>query len=165
MSDNSDNIDELLEQLKNDTSLTHSASTTAVKNNISITDDNINEYILNKASRLVEGGVDTIDVLRETVLAASTEPHEIEAYSELFKAVTGAIDVLNKVNIQNKKTKASKEIKEMEITARKELPENKGNTNILIATREEIIKGFLKDNKENLIDADFKESDEEEDEK
>lgn len=154
MSEN-DNLDELLDQLKNDTTLNQTV--TSVKAELDLNDENVNEYILKKVGKLIEGGVDTIEALRESVLA-SCEPSELEAYSELFRAVTGAADVLNKINVQNKKNKSAKELKKMDIQARAELPASRtsGDTNILIAPREEIIKKFLEDNKK-VINAEFEE--------
>ena len=55
--------------------------------------------------------------------------------------------------IQNKKAASSKEIKELDIEAKKQLGSgsNKtGNTNILIATREEVIERFLDKNKKYI---------------
>lgn len=149
-----DNLDELLDQLKNDTTLTQPA--TSEKTELNLTDENVNDYILKKVGRLIEGGVDTIEALRESVLA-SCEPSELEAYSELFRAVTTAADTLNRINVQNKKDKTAKELKQMDIKARIELPENKkGDTNILIAPREEIFKKFLDKNKD-IIDIEIEE--------
>jgi len=160
MSENVENgdLDELLDQLKNDTTLNQTA--TSKKIELDLNDENVNDYILQKAGKLVEGGVDTVEALRESVLA-SCEPSDLEAYSELFRAVTGAIDTINRINVQNKRDKTAKEIKQMDIEGRKQLPSggNGGDTNILIAPREEIIKKFLEENKE-AITVDFAEEEE-----
>jgi len=66
----------------------------------------------------------------------------------LIAASTGAIETVNKLNIQHKKAEANKELKKIEIEGKKEIQKLKndgylnlpqGNTNILVATREEII--------------------------
>ena len=159
MSENieNDNLDELLDQLKNDTTLNHTITSNKIELNLN--DENINDYVLQKAGKLVENGVDTVDALRESVLAGC-EPDQIGAYSELFRAVTGALDSLNRINIQNKKDKTAKEIKVMDVDARNQLPSGHtgGDTNILIAPREEIIKKFLEQHKE-AINVDFEEKD------
>jgi len=143
------NLDELLEQLKDDESLGN-AVPTQPKQEIDITDENINEWILKKAGSLIENGMDAVDALKQVILS-SGEPHDISAYSEMFKAVVGALDTLGKINLQNKKAVTAKELKQMDIKARAELPEAKvGNTNILIATREDIMKNFLEQGKDSI---------------
>lgn len=136
-------LDALLDELKNSSTLVVTPSTKEVN----IDDENINEYILKKSTALIEGGLDTINVLKEVVMAGHLEAEEVSSYAELYKAVTGAIDALNKINIQNKKNKNQKEIKQMEIESKNKLPGKVTNNNILIATREEIFKKFLEDNK------------------
>jgi len=84
-------------------------------------------------------------------------PADIEAYAEVYKGVVGVLDTLAKLELQNKKAKTAKELKEMDIKSKKELPESsKGNTNILIATREEIFKNFIKQG-EKIIEATYDE--------
>jgi hypothetical protein len=154
MNNNDDDLDELVKQLKKDSI---EIKKIQKKPHIDINDDNINDYIMKKVGSLVENGVDTIDVLKESVLAGG-DSKDIESFSELYKAVTGALDVLNKINIQNKKSKITKEIKQMDIEQRQLEGPKSNNTNILVATREEIIKGFLCSNKK-IIEAQYDESD------
>jgi hypothetical protein len=149
-----DDLDELVKQLKKDSI---EIKKIQKKPLVDINDDNINDYIMKKVGSLVENGVDTIDVLKESVLAGG-DSKDIESFSELYKAVTGALDVLNKINIQNKKSKITKEIKQMDIEQRQLEGPKSNNTNILVATREEIIKGFLCDNKK-IFEAQYDESD------
>jgi len=157
-----ENLDELLEQLKDDDVL-ENAVPIPQKEKIDINDENINEWILQKAGTLIENGMDAVDALKQVILS-SGEPHDISAYSEMFKAVVGALDTVGKINLQNKKVVAAKELKQMDIKAKAELPEAKvGNTNILIATREDIMKNFLEAGKDS-IDVEFEEEDGDEDE-
>lgn len=156
----SEELDVLLDQLKGDESLSSMVSQQSA-NKIDVNDDNVNEFIMQKAGKLIEDGIDAVDALKQTILA-SFEPDELSAYSDLIKSVTKAIDTMNKINLQNKKEKAQKELKEMDIKAKKELPEPKSNTNVLIATREEIMSNFLKDVKKESIDVAFEEENDEE---
>jgi len=159
-----DDLDELFEELKTDESLT-SLTKTQSADKINVNDDSINDFIMQKAGKLVEDGVDTIDAIKQTVLT-SFEPDELAAYSDLIKSVVKAIDTMNKINLQNKKDKSAREIKKMDIELKKELPAAQGgNTNILVATREEIIQGFLEDvNSAKPIDIESEEEDEDESE-
>jgi DNA-binding protein len=154
----SENIDELLEQLiKKDESLSSLVENDSAKR-LDINDENINDFILQKSGQLIENGVETIDILKQTILTGF-DPGELSAYSDLIKSIVKAIDTVNKINIQNKRSKTQKELKEMDTTARKELPESKGNTNIIIATRDEIMKNFVEDVKQKSIDVTYKEED------
>lgn len=103
-----------------------------------ITDDNVNEYILDRGSRLIEDSLSAINSLNGRIAQAS-DPDEISALSQLIKAATGALSTLTAISLQNKKTKAAKEITE---TKKKELPRHINNT-LVIGTREEIIKQIL----------------------
>jgi len=155
-----ENLDELVKQLKSENK---EVKKIQKENNPDINDSNINEYVIEKASKLVEGGVGTVEALKEAILTGC-DAREIESFSELFKAVTGAVDTLNKINIQNKKSKTAKELKEIDNT-QKQLEEPKSNnTNILIATREEIIRGFF-DKNEKVINASVEEEHNENEEK
>ena len=58
------------------------------------------------------------------------------------------LETINKIHIQNKKAEAAKDVKKLEIEGKKEIQKLKndgylnlpqGNTNVLIATREEIM--------------------------
>ena len=151
MNNNDDNLDELVKQLKGDTK---ELKKEQKKPTLVLNDENVNDYIMNRAGTLIEGGVNTIEALKESILT-SCEAREIESFAELFKAVTSAVDVLNKINIQNKKTKTAKEIKEMDNNQRQ--LEGPKQTNVLVATREEIIKGFLNKN-EKIIEANYDEN-------
>jgi len=113
-----------------------------------ITDDNMNQYIIDKMKKLIDGGLYTVESLKEMILA-SGEARNIESYAELYKGVVGAVDTLTKINLQNKKERAAKEMKQMEIKAKLENPDVK-NTNILVATREDIFNKFIEKNKKTI---------------
>jgi 50S ribosomal subunit-associated GTPase HflX len=139
-------LDVLLDNLKNDTTISTlmEQNTAVIKE--PVTDDNINSYVMKKISKLIDDGMVTIESIQQDIISSSTyESEQLEAFSNLFKSVVKAADTLNKINLQNKKDKSLKELKQMDIQMKKEFPDSGGNTNILIATREEIIKTFLKD--------------------
>jgi hypothetical protein len=153
-----DELDNIIEELKNDDSLS-SLSETPSAERLDINDENVNDYIMQKVGRLIESGIETVEAIQQTI-ATGLEADELNAFSGLLTSVTNAAEALNKINIQNKKAKATKEIKEMEIEGKKMLGSgggNTGNTNILVATREEVIERFLNKNK-NYLEAEFTES-------
>ena len=112
--------------------------------------------------KLVEEGIETIEAIQQTVITGF-EPDELQAYSGLLMSVVKAADTLNKINLQNKKDKTSKELKQMDIDKKQLSPAKGGNTNILVATREEIIERFL-DNNKKAIEADVTDVEDVEDE-
>lgn len=141
-----DDLDALMDELKTESLQTNNKPISADVTPLS--DDNINQYIMDKTKIMVESGLYTVESLKEAILA-SGESRQIESYAELYKAVVTALDTLTKINLQNKKAKLTKELKEMDIKAKAELPEAK-STNILIATREDIINKFLENNKKTI---------------
>lgn len=145
----SDSIDTLLEELSS-FSFPTTARSVPRGTPSNITEDNINEYILQKTGTLIDAGLGAVSDLKDFVVQGQN-PDEIAALSELISSTTKAIEALNKINLQNKKAKTDKELKEIDIQGKKAvaglLPGNNitNNTNVLVASREEIFKQLLTD--------------------
>jgi hypothetical protein len=113
-----------------------------------VTEDNINDYILQKTGNLIDAGLGAVSDLKDFVVQGQN-PDEIAALSELISSTTKAIEALNRINLQNKKAKTDKELKTMDIEGKKaiasSLPGNNitNNTVNLVASREEIFKQLL----------------------
>jgi hypothetical protein len=121
-----------------------------------ITENNINDYILQKTGNLVEAGLGAVQDLKDFVVQGQN-PDEIAALSELISSTTKAIEALNKINLQNKKANTDKELKIMDIEGKKDIAGSlsngvTNNTNVLIASREEIFQHLLKEINENKIE-------------
>ena len=149
---NNEELDKILEDLKNE-DLTNTTQPQSA-DRLDINDENVNDFVQQKVGTLVESGIETIQAIQQTI-ASGFEAEELAAFAGLITSVTNAADVLNKINIQNKKAKSAKEIKQMDIAAKKQIGESsghggRGDTNILIATREEVIEKFLNNNKEYI---------------
>jgi hypothetical protein len=118
-----------------------------------VTDENINDFILKKASKLINSGLGAVDELKDFIVQGQN-PDEIAALSELISSTTKALEALNRINLQNKKAKTDKELKLIDVEGRKSiagmLPGNNitNNTNVLIASREEVFKKLLEAEKE-----------------
>lgn len=119
-----------------------------------VTEDNINDYILQKSGTLIDAGLGAVEDLKDFVVQGQN-PDEIAALSELISSTTRAIEALNRINLQNKKAKTDKDLKTMDIEGKKaiagSLPGNNitNNTVNLVASREEIFKQLLNDIKED----------------
>ena len=79
------------------------------------------------------------------------EAENMSALSELVKASTGAIDTLNKIVLQDKKSNTTLKAKEMDIDSRKELQQS-DQKHALTMSREEVIANLL--NAKDAIDVD-----------
>lgn len=146
-----DDLNDLVIELKNTKSLTNiiappeDISTKAE----TINENNVDDFIYRKSSTLIQQGIDTIESLKGTVLSGA-DAETVEAYSKLVASVASSIEILNKINIQKRKEKAAKELKQMDIDTSKKLLDKydgttniKNQTNILVASREEIMKALV----------------------
>jgi hypothetical protein len=151
--ENNNEINDIIEQFKND-----SVASDIKPKNIEITenvsDDNVDTFVYGKTVELVNASLGAVQTIRDTVLTG-VDPKEIAALSQLINATTKALDTLNQINLQNKKSKSNVEIKKMELEANKmiasKIPQT---TNILIASRDEILKG-MSSKKDLLKDSDI----------
>jgi hypothetical protein len=159
---NDNEIDSIIDQLKADAV----PNKTATPKNIEteeVNDENVGDYVYKKSAELVESTLGAVQNLKDSVLCGS-DPKEIAALSQLINSATKALDQLNKINIQNKQSKSNKEIKQMEIEANANRPVLPNTTNVLIATRDEIMKQMFdkpsrKTNSLELIEGEFTKED------
>ena len=153
--DNTSEIDSIIQELKAEECTPITKSIT-VSNEI-VNDENVGDYVYKKSAELVESTLGAVQSLKDNVLTGS-DPKEIAALSQLINSATKALDQLNKINLQHKQTKANVEIKKMEIDANANRPMLPNTTNVLIATRDEVMAQlFDKPKKERLeiLDADY----------
>jgi hypothetical protein len=137
MNDNTD-IDAIIQELKAD-EVPAPINTASSSDKNTVNDENVGDYVYQKSAELVESTLGAVQSLKDTVLTGS-DPKEIAALSQLINAATKALDQLNKINIQNKQSKTNIEIKKMEIESNATRPVLPNTTNVLIATRDEIMK-------------------------
>jgi len=111
------------------------------------TDQEMGEFILKHSAKLVESGLNSILELQK-VAVATGNAELVASLASLIAANTGAIETVSKIHLQNKKVEANKELRKLDLEGKKEIQRLKnegylnlptGNTNILMATREEII--------------------------
>jgi hypothetical protein len=160
--ENNNEIDSIIEQLKSDSVPSNSLVTTDKKEDV--TDDNVNSFVYKKSVELVSASLGAVQTIRDSVLTG-VDPKEISALSQLINATTKALDTLNQINLQNKKSKSNLELKKIELEANKmiasKIPQT---TNILIASRDEILKGLgdkKQKNNDDVIDVAIEDTKEE----
>ena len=126
------------------------------------TDEEMKDFVLKHSAELVESSVKSIIELQK-ITVATGDPEMMAGLASLIAASTGAIETVNKLHLLNKKAENTRELKKLELESRKELQQLKNdgylnlpsaNTNILVATREEIIAqltGKVKEKTLNVV--------------
>jgi len=132
-----ENIDDIVSRIKGDGQIIENKLLVKVE----VTDESVNNYIYQKSTELVESSLAAINTIRDSVIQG-IDPDEINALTSLITATNKALDTLNKINMQNKRVTSTEKMKVLEIEARKEMATKRipATTNVLIATREEIMK-------------------------
>jgi hypothetical protein len=115
--------------------------------------EDLEEFILRNSKELVECGIEAIGEIKQTVLL-NPQSDEVEALAEIFKGVSGAMNILKDIQIAKMKINTSKEIKQMDIESKRELTQVEDDSpKGLRMTRDEIFK-LLKDSGD-IVDAEF----------
>lgn len=107
--------------------------------------EEIEAFVVQNSGKLVQRSLQAIDEVKDFIMA-SGDPDSISALSELIRASSGALESLNKIVVQNKRSKTSMDVKTLDVTAKYAIEEKKSE-NALIASREEMFKRILGDAK------------------
>ncbi|MAF36938.1 hypothetical protein CL622_07510 [archaeon] len=160
MSDEADpNLDSLIDQLKDNTTVNNHVR----QNYEELCDDSspeqLESFVIKNSSKLVSKSLTAIDEIKDFI-TASGDPDSISSLSELIRASSGALESLNKIVVQNKRSQTTLTVKQMDVQAKYSIEEKK-NDNALLGTRDEIFKKILdeakvidiKDNTEVTLDS------------
>lgn len=148
-------INELTEKLKTDIDTVNSKNKEYKRQQDYVNKENLESFLLEKTSELILEGLDTIKELK-SIFVSNPNAEEIESLAQSFKAVSTALSVLKDIQVSNSKIESNKELKEMEIKAKKELIEQKGReieTQKNLLTREEVMKQLI--DRSDIIEAEF----------
>lgn len=132
-----DIVGSLVDQLKD-------ANTVAEKARVErepLKKEDLENFVIQQSSALVQDALEMVQNMRDFIIS-SPSSDDVSALADLINATSGAIDNLNKINLQDKKSNTSVKLKTMDIDAKKEMQEVDNNTKLL-ATREEILKMLL----------------------
>lgn len=152
-------INELTEKLKEDVKSVNLKNNELKKESDSLKKENLEKFILEKTGDLVVEGLDTIKELKN-IFVSNPNAEEIDSLAQAFKAVSSALSVLKDIQITNSKIENNKELKEMDIKAKKELLDGKDkdrDRERVLLTREEVIKQLI--NRSEVIEAEFEKLD------
>jgi hypothetical protein len=103
-----------------------------------ITKEELEKFTIENGAALVQDALEMVATVKDFIISAPNA-EDVEALAGLIKAASSAIDSLNHLTIQDKRSTTSVKLKEMDIASRKELQQD-SNTHKLLATREEIFK-------------------------
>jgi hypothetical protein len=137
-------VNDIISQLKT-SSLSNNSTQ---KEDVKLTKDNLEEFILTNTGKLVTKSLGLIDNI-ESFVSTSPEPDDVTALSELIKAATSAVESLNKIYIADSKNENQMKIKKLDIAAKEKLSLMDNQTKILLS-REDIMKALI--NTSDVID-------------
>lgn len=148
-------VNELTDKLKEQMTSVSSKNREFKNENDVLKKENLEKFLLDKTGELVIEGLDTIKELK-SIFVSNPNAEEIESLAQAFKAVSSALSVLKDIQVSNSKIENNKELKEMDIKAKKELLEDRGKEkekDKILLSREEVMKQLLKDTE--IIEAEF----------
>jgi len=102
--------------------------------------EELEDFVREKGATLIEDALEMVSTVKDFIISAPNA-EDVEALSGLINATAAAMDTLNKINIQDKKTDTSFKLKEMDIKAKKELQQADASVKIML-TREEVLKSL-----------------------
>jgi len=107
--------------------------------------DKLEDFVLSSTGKLVTQGLDIVEGVKEYVMN-NPESREVQALAEALKAVASALSVVKDIHITQVRRESAKELKTMEIEARKEIKQEENTTKLYI-TRDEIFRKIMEDAK------------------
>mgnify|MGYP006291050411 CR=1 FL=1 len=155
MNNSDDDISSLLDELS---SFHMPAPNTqrATQDETPLREEDVQQYFLNKTKALVEAGLGAVQDLTPGVVAGS-DSREIEALSKLMASTAQALETLQKTALIDKKADRDEKLETLRLQGRKEIaqlthgPQQVTNNNILVASREEIMKKLFKEEKGEVL--------------
>jgi len=103
--------------------------------------EQLEDFVREKGANLVEDALEMVATVKDFIISAPNA-EDVEALSGLINATAAAMETLNKINLQDKKSDTSVRLKEMEIKAKKELQEVDAGVKIML-TREEALRSLV----------------------
>ena len=142
------NPDDLISQLKNIPTDSKMLQRRGAIEHPELSKEDVEEFVINKSCKLIQDSLELIDNMKE-VVHHMPEAENISSLAELIKASSGAIETLNKIVIQDKKTNTTITSKKMDIESRREL-QTADQSHALTLSREEIMAKLI--NNKSVID-------------
>jgi len=120
-----------------------------------LTKEDTEQYFLNKTKAVIEASVGAVQDLTASTTSGG-DARDVDALAKLIASTAQMLDALNKSALIDKKADRDEQLERVRIEGRKEItllnqgPKQITNNNILVATREEIMKKLNNETKEIL---------------
>ena len=138
--ENADNVDDIISQLKNFPSVVKKSE----KLNDVMDKDKVQEFVIEYSTRLIKSAAESVEYVKDIVQAAPT-PDDVSALAELIGSTSTALEILNKMSINDKKIDTSVKIKQMDIENKQKQLETKVAATTLLLTREEVLRNLIQE--------------------
>jgi hypothetical protein len=140
------NVDSIINQLKN-----QSRSLKDVQKNppTQLKKEDMEQFIIDKASEIVNGCVEVIGVIQDEIKCAP-DPKLIESGATFINAFTSALDALGKLEINQQRIKAQKDIAQFNASVRLANKDDEETKKGVYISREELIKGLIEYKKDDV---------------
>jgi len=100
--------------------------------------EDLEKFVIERGGALIEDALEMVATVKDFIISAPNA-EDVDALAGLINATSSAMETLNKINIQEKKSDTSVKLKTMDIESKRELLQA-DNTQRVLATREEIFK-------------------------
>jgi len=129
-------------------------------NQTPLAEKDVENYVIKQSKAIIDAGVSAVQDMTPYIVQGQ-DAREIDALSKLVAATAKAIDTLNKKNLINSKADRDERLEQIKIEAKKELisqqsAKNVTNNNIVIASREDILKKLYSDTKSEVLEIEDK---------
>lgn len=116
--------------------------------------EEVEQFIIDKSSKLISDSMEMIENMKEVVFHVP-DADNVSSLAELIKASTGAIETLNKLVTQDKKSQTQIQVKQLDIQSKKLLQDSEQDHKLKLS-REEVLKNLIDGN--NVIEVPGEES-------
>jgi predicted RND superfamily exporter protein len=103
--------------------------------------EEVEQFIIDKSSKLISDSMEMIENMKEVVFHVP-DADNVSSLAELIKASTGAIETLNKLVTQDKKSQTQIQVKQLDIQSKKMLQDSEQDHKLKLS-REDILKNLI----------------------
>jgi hypothetical protein len=123
--------------------------------------EDVQQYFLNKTKAVIEASVGAVQDLTAATVSGG-DSRDVDSLAKLVASTAQMLDSLNKTTLIDKKADRDEQLEKIRIEGRKEVtllnqgPKQITNNNILVASREEIMKKLFSAEKQEILEIDNK---------
>lgn len=103
--------------------------------------EEVEQFIIDKSSKLISDSMEMIENMKEVVFHVP-DADNVSSLAELIKASTSAIETLNKLVTQDKKSQTQIQVKQLDIQSKKMLQDSEQDHKLKLS-REDILKNLI----------------------